>query len=121
MHVFVCTKSIHLAFPHTICNALYCAFSLIKSSYLLPPPLLHPNTSSWTCKVPDLVSPTVSTDHTVSCIARMKYLDMDTTESCLADQAHDYPCDEAGQIEKVDAALLKMMMDWGYEDIQPHH
>ena len=39
----------------------------------------------------------------------------------MADQAHDYPCDEAGQIEKVDAALLKMMMDWGYEDIQPHH
>ena len=51
----------------------------------------------------------------------MAYLDMDITSPCLAGQANDYPCGEAGQIEKVDAALLKMMMDWEYEDIQHHH
>ena len=33
----------------------------------------------------------------------------------------DQMCDETVMKEKVDTALLRMMMDMGYENIQPHH
>ena len=35
--------------------------------------------------------------------------------------AMDQMCDETVIKEKVDTALLRMMMDLGYENIQPHH
>ena len=47
----------------------------------------------------------------------MEYLDME----CQGGMAMDQMCDETVIKEKVDAALLRMMMDLGYENIQPHH
>ena len=49
--------------------------------------------------------------------ARMKYLDTE----CQGGMAMDQVCDEMVIKEKVDTALLRMMMDLGYENIQPHH
>ena len=45
---------------------------------------------------------------------------MDIAGECGGGQM-DQVCDETVIKEKVDTALLRMMMDWGYEDTQPHH
>ena len=47
----------------------------------------------------------------------MEYLDTE----CQGGMAMDQMCDETVIKEKVDTALLRMMMDLGYENIQPHH
>ena len=50
--------------------------------------------------------------------ASMEYLD---SECGVGLVGMDQVCEETVIKEKVDMALLKMMMDLGYENIQPHH
>ena len=50
--------------------------------------------------------------------ASMEYMD---SECGVGVVGMDQVCEETVIKEKVDMALLKMMMDLGYENIQPHH